>query len=422
MEKKKAVFLFGAGAVLDWGAPSTSHLTELIRTSGYKIKGGEVTVTEFLYSKLRENDYSEKEINFETILNAIEELIVYYSSNNSEVKQPSILKCLFDCNFEDKIFDFSIKGGEEKNGYSIEVPSGNKNFISQNSYSKETPQQFFLLHLMQELLSVISNEVIEYAYHGKEHSKVKLDSQHSYNFTRWMSHIEKDHILRLYTLNYDRIFKILLEREGIEVFEGFEAREYVPYNISIKSEIPKILSDSKSNVHYNLHGSIHWEVLDTYNGFKSPDIFLTTGGHLQLNDMALFEQIEKGKATILSNIITGYHKVQKSILSPFRQMYSSFDRDCILSDRIYIVGYSFGDEHINQILKTVLRCNKNFQIVIIDPDFFNNRMDRYLYMNILPHYKGPWSLPISDVTSNYFKYLDGKIKVHTLKFNEFLRF
>lgn len=394
MDKKRAVFLFGAGAALAWDAPCTSYLTKLIRKSGYKIKGNEVTITEFIYSKLLENKYPENEINFETIINVIEELIVYYSPKNSKLKQPSILKCLFNFDFEDKIFNFSVKGGEAKHGYTIEVPSGNKEFISQHSYFDETPEQFFLLHLMQELLSTITNEIIGYAYHGESHSKVKLDSEASLNFSKWMSHIGRSNILRLYTLNYDRIFKILLERQDIRVFEGFNATEYVPYGAYIKPEIRKILMDTDSNVHYNLHGSIHWEVLNSdRSGLPSPEIGLTTGGHLQINDMASIAQIEKGKTTVLSSIITGYHKVQKSNLSPFRQMYNAFDRDCILADKIYIVGYSFGDEHINQIIKTVLKCNDNAKIIIIDPGFLDNKKNHYLYLNIFPYYEGNFGLP-----------------------------
>jgi hypothetical protein len=31
-------------------------------------------------------------------------------------------------------------------------------------------------------------------------------------------------------------------------------------------------------------------------------------------------------------------------MTPFRQMQSAFDKDCILADKITIIGYSFNDE------------------------------------------------------------------------------
>lgn len=43
IEKSSTVFLFGAGAAIAWGAPSTWELTNLNLDSGFKIKDEDIT-------------------------------------------------------------------------------------------------------------------------------------------------------------------------------------------------------------------------------------------------------------------------------------------------------------------------------------------------------------------------------------------
>jgi hypothetical protein len=95
MEKSRYVFLFGAGATLQWGSPLTAELTTMILESGFKITGNKKTITEFIYDTLLANGFKSSEVNFETIINVIEELIVYYGQFNygeyqDEKKLPSL--------------------------------------------------------------------------------------------------------------------------------------------------------------------------------------------------------------------------------------------------------------------------------------------------------------------------------------------
>jgi hypothetical protein len=64
MQKKRRVFLFGAGALLEWDAPKTWELTEVILNSGFKTSDGKTTITRYIYDRLRDQGYNEEEINF----------------------------------------------------------------------------------------------------------------------------------------------------------------------------------------------------------------------------------------------------------------------------------------------------------------------------------------------------------------------
>ncbi|MBS9525249.1 SIR2 family protein [Litoribacter alkaliphilus] len=419
-QRGRIVILFGAGATLSWNSPKTYELTTLVRKSGFKTTDNQTTITEYLFQALLKSGYSENDINFETIINLIEELTVYYSWFDSEKKLPSLIGCLLTPRFEKEIFNFSIKGGEIKHGYQLQIPAGKDYEFSDFAYHNETPQQFFLLHLLSEILTDISARISKYAYHTSGHSVVDVSSPISNQFCKWIASLSKRSVLRIYTLNYDRIFKILLERNGVSLFEGFDCGENIPVGESLRANVPKILKDNDCNCHYNLHGSAYWEVLNLdKNHLPNPEIVLTSGPNLPINNNPASFQVEKGKTLLVTNIITGYQKVQKTNITPYRQMYSAFDDDCCFADEIFIIGYSFGDEHINQSLKTAIRYNPKLKITIVDPSFIKNKMDFQFAIKFFP-YRQAGNLNPKKVAENLYSYFDGAFVVHTKTFEEFL--
>src|SRR5690606_14288109 len=121
MQKKKAVFLFGAGAVMDWGGPRTlcegekltfipDHkstevsnrpccLTHLLTDIGF-IDKDDKRITQKIFDSLKAKN---ADANFETILNVIEDLYAYWAlqHNGASNNLYSIL------DVDDQIEDFS---------------------------------------------------------------------------------------------------------------------------------------------------------------------------------------------------------------------------------------------------------------------------------------------------------------------------
>lgn len=95
----------------------------------------------------------------------------------------------------------------------------------------------------------------------------------------------------------------------------------------------RILSDTASHIHYNLHGSAFWEVLDVdRKQLPNPEIVLNPVVSLPLNNRPASVQIERGKTLLVTTIVTGYQKAQRGMMTPFKQMQSAFDRDCRFAD------------------------------------------------------------------------------------------
>lgn len=418
MKKNREIFLFGAGAVVDWEGPKTSDLTKLIRESGFTLKNSDTKITEYIYQRLLKSGYTDSEINFETIINVIEELIVCYSEFNKDTRTPSLLKTFLSENDLCNIFNYSVKGGVRKHNYQLQIPYGVDYNFSQFSRFNENPNQFFLQHLLAVLLTQISNEVAKYSWNTPSHSNIDKKSIISINFRKWLKKVHETSILRLYTLNYDNLFKSILEEENIHCFDGF----FTNKGYYSRADVLKISSDLESNIHYNLHGSAYWKVLSTdKNQMPNPEIVQLKGIHLPMNDSVATLQTEKGKTLQVSNIITGYQKSQKSKLTPFRQFHSSFDNDCYTADKIIIVGYSFNDEHVNETIKIALRYNNILKIEIVAPSFIKNDMDYIFSLNIFPFIES-WEMKPLKRAENLYSYFEDKIKVYNMGFSDFLNY
>lgn len=433
MNKKRTVILLGSGAVLDWNGPKTSELTTLIRESGFYCIDNKTRITEFIFQTLIKNEYDEKNVNFETIINVIEELIVYYSSFDKEKKTASLLKIFFQSPFEETLLNFSIADGVEKHGFKLEIPKGKAyEFQHVGALKNETPSQYFFQLLLADLLTTINARISKYAYHTtKEHSSIFTEENSEINSlcSNWIKQLNKtDNILRTYTLNYDRIFKVLALNNGIkEMFEGFECGESIKPGTQIPANIPRIITDFNCHCHYNLHGSTFWaiETRDKFQLFNA-ELFFQSIPQLTCNlGEQPYIQIEKGKNILISNIITGYQKVQKGFIPPFKQMQTAFDRDCIHADNLYIIGYSFGDEHINMSIKTALKYNSKIKIHIIDPTYDERdgkngyELLKQKFINIFTNTLS--SFDSSKITEICHEYFDGKIIVHTIGVKEFFR-
>lgn len=315
MKKQRNLILFGAGAVIDWTAPSTDCLTNIVRESGFDISDDDMKITEYIYQKLKEGGYPENDINFETIISVIEELIIYYSSFNRESKTPSIPNVFFKPKYESKLLNFSKNKRNNGCSYEIEIPKRDQSI---RPSSHEEPEELFFKQLLSEIHSVINAEISSYAYHTPGNSKVMTNENEELNnvFSEWIKKMNGNNILRMYTLNYDRIFKIILEEKlnGIEIFEGFECGAAIENRAKLKPKVKRILKDYNCNVHYNLHGSMFWEI-DSKGElqFPNPSFYLTAGPYLSVNDREIpTKQSERGKTLFLSNIITGYQKTQKT--------------------------------------------------------------------------------------------------------------
>lgn len=434
---KKTVFLFGAGAVLDWGAPLTkcngTHLTfkkehggdeidnriccltHLMTAVGFKCRDGQrvsLKIFDLLTSK---NNKSNNPVTFETIIDFLEELFNYYASKNSKLESYNLFSFINLSEQIKDLFHYEITNKSE-NTYTLNIPDYNKEDGIPNEI---LPEQKYCELLINNLLQGIIGHVSKYSYHTKGNSVIyePVNNLINNSFVKWCKkYVDNNSSLRMYTLNYDRIFKVLLQDQGINVFEGFDlSTSEVEVNQYLVPNLNRIVSDFNSNVFYNLHGSAYWYFAE-YNPNQLPGYQFYLEGAPEVNNPTTVFEIERNKRHLLSNIITGYQKVLKTALSPFRQMLAAFDRDCIEADLIFIVGYSYADEHINDIIRNARKFNTKVEIVLINPSFDDGKF----MFDFLLHWGRPTGMIYQNAGEHTITSKDYKVKIIQKTFIDFL--
>jgi hypothetical protein len=432
---QKTVIIFGAGAVMDWGGPLTlcernaytiipEHdtgeiynrpccLTHLMLVTGFKAQTGE-RITQRIFDRLKKND-PDAYVNFETILNVIEDLYAYWSARSSRDNTNIYGIIDIDESLAD-LHDFTVIRQPNASSYALKLPD----FIlhdADNISNGIDPHVKYYELLLKELISGIIGHVSKYGYASQTHKVYEkaVNTVNNANFRYWMrSFIDQGMQLRLYTLNYDDIFKQMLEQEGEQVFDGFY--EYTDAGqFYAAADLTRIVTDTSVTCHYNLHGAGFWKVEDLNTSHLPGYQYLKSLPGV-VHGSAASIAIEKGKRILLTNIISGYQKVQKTAISPFRQFFSALDRDCMEAEELYLVGYSYGDEHVNDIIRNARRYNPDLRITLMNPGF-----DDYKFaVDFLSNWGQPGlglyeKLAEDAIFSSRFKVLALKVK-----FSEFL--
>lgn len=397
--KPKSVFLFGAGAAIDWGGPSTPELTELICNCGFKNKEGKY-ITQVVFDWLIESSGLEKwEINFETIINVIEDIAEYwFRSSNGQINGLAYpLKGIKKGVWED-LLNFEVNQEDEVH-FSMIIPGADKviqqelKLIRKEKYP--SAESKFFEALLQCVFTEIQARISNYSYITATHSKV-LDRRENQEINElainFFENKSKGSILRLYNLNYDRVFQFIFHQIGLSVDQGFNDDEVFPISVAHFNPF-KIFQKSEQNCIYHLHGSAFWEVIsEDSNGLDYYKFIHNPFPTLQVNKTFARFEIEKGKPLLIGNIVTGYRKSQRTSLSPFRQMFNAFDLDCHKGEELIVIGYSFSDQHINDIINKAREVNQSQKLVIIDPKididkFLFNHASKWKWLDQIPERK-----------------------------------
>jgi SIR2-like domain len=189
----------------------------------------------------------------------------------------------------------------------------------------------------------------------------------------------------LFTLNYDTLFEQALELLGIQYFDGFTGRAAARFDPSVYGldiYYPGEVAEGRVRrfdkfLHlYKLHGSIHWRVdgqelraqhpnlseFEEYRVLADPDksAFLT----------------EFAKRIPSVGILPTANKFAKTLTMPFAHIFRSFQiRLSAPQTFLLVLGYGFGDDHVNHIIEGAL-MNPSLVMLVVEPDFDSRTIDR----------------------------------------------
>tara|TARA_R110001583_G_scaffold42735_2_gene135881 strand:- start:31130 stop:32326 length:1197 start_codon:yes stop_codon:yes gene_type:complete len=212
--------------------------------------------------------------------------------------------------------------------------------------------------------SKLDNEICKKIYSIINESEVRADLSNTKKFLAWLNMQSKDYTKELFTTNYDLIIEKSLEEIRAPYFDGFVG-SYEPFFLqeSIERFVEK--SDLTQNWLrlWKIHGSLNWFWKD--NNASSHSIVRGS----KITD------IEKVKNELV--IYPSKEKYDSSKKQPFVAYFDRLKNTLQNGELLFIFsGYSFSDQHINEIIFNSLRQNNRLSVVVF---FFNDKEVEDLY-------------------------------------------
>jgi len=168
----------------------------------------------------------------------------------------------------------------------------------------------------------------------------------------------------IFTANYDLAFEYAFDKLGgfyIDGFAGFHKRYFKPETFEYDIFYPgsttagKVQRIEKVVRYYKLHGSLSWINSDLRN---SNNLY-----GIEEKPLELIDKLEKkGEIIIYPSAV----KKSFTLDLPYSELFRQFSTTINQSQSVLItVGYSFGDEHLNDIIYQAL-SNPTFTLIVVD--------------------------------------------------------
>lgn len=215
------------------------------------------------------------------------------------------------------------------------------------------------------------------------YKRVKIDPPKGFgthaNFAAWLNSIQRTQPVEIFSTNYDLLIERGLEIAGVPYFDGFIG-SVRPYFSDAASELD---DEAFSRIPrswvrlWKLHGSIGWRYLvEDFTGVRK---------------VVALPLLEPGVADDLM-IFPSREKYSDSRRLPFVALHDRLRRLTASGESLLLVaGYSFGDEHINDILFGNLRANNRLAITVF---LFNSIKDPQVLMNLINPTRGIRNLTV----------------------------
>lgn len=170
--------------------------------------------------------------------------------------------------------------------------------------------------------------------------------RNSYNrFASWVGGIHRDSPAEIFTPNYDLLLEQALEQHLLPHFDGFVGSREPWFDLA---SIEHDTIPARWTRLWKLHGSINWEKSEeTVNGNKVTRVVRVT------------REAAAGKVMIFPSHL----KFEQSRRMPYLAMLDRLRAFFQGNDapRLVVCGYSFLDDHLNEVLLDGLRGNRNAQ-------------------------------------------------------------
>jgi hypothetical protein len=184
---------------------------------------------------------------------------------------------------------------------------------------------------IQEIISVHKDVL------GKESTLIQ------YDLAKWICNADRKFAVEIFTTNYDYLFEIGLEANRVPYFDGF-AGSYKPFfNADALEDINYLPKQTKL---WKIHGSL--------------------GLHKDTTNERIIRMSSDGDDLLIYPSSLKYNDSKKQPYSAFMDRLNLFLKqdDAVL----FVCGYSFNDEHINERILSALQTNTTAHVFVLNYD------------------------------------------------------
>jgi hypothetical protein len=209
----------------------------------------------------------------------------------------------------------------------------------------------------KELRTIFQKEIIKLvAVQSNKEINLSSSSRLHKDFARWVRYAARKHAIEVFTTNYDYLFELGFESQNLPYFDGFVGG-YKPFFDPVSVENDKLLPQWTRL--WKLHGSLGW------------------GYDMEERRIIRIREISDDGIVIYPSMLK-YDDSRKQPYSSYIERLSSFLKkdDGVL----FICGYSFGDEHINDTIMNALAQSKSTTIIALV--FDENLNEKSIPINI----------------------------------------
>lgn len=203
--------------------------------------------------------------------------------------------------------------------------------------------------------------------------------------------------INIFTTNNDLFNETAMDSLNIHYINGFSGGLYkffnpAMFNYTFSKRMDTSIDkyepvDNVVNL-FKIHGSVNWmeDTSDANTFFKIKEIGVPR------------KQDRDGNAILIYPTPT---KQNKSLGSPYVELFREFQKRLLLPHSVlFIIGYSFSDEHVNNIIYQALATNSSINVVVI-----NNIEDKSISKINDHRIFRIWGKNSSDSNIHYFNYI-----------------
>lgn len=171
-------------------------------------------------------------------------------------------------------------------------------------------------------------------------ARINIEEANHNTFAKWIKNANREYPVEIFTTNYDYLLELALEKQQIPYFDGFIGSyeaffcpEWIESDSTVRDWVKL----------WKLHGSLGWDQNE------KNEIIRSSGA--------------SGKAMIYPSFLKYDHSKKQPYLSYMDRLSHFLRQD---DSVLFVSGYSFGDEHINEIILTSLARSCSSHVFILN--------------------------------------------------------